>query len=90
MSANAKRFNVYVIELDKAILELQKFREANPDYDPTKPCVCVGMTARSPEERFQQHLSGYKAARFTKRYGVRGTSPGSTMVLQSQQFDRAR
>jgi len=71
MSTNAKRFNLYVIELDEAILKVRKFRDANPDYDPAKPCVYVGMTARSPEERFQQHLSGYKAARFTKHYGIR-------------------
>lgn len=62
--------NIYVIELRKEVLEDRKFAEMNPNYIPGKPCVYVGMTARSPEERFEQHISGYKAARIVKKYGV--------------------
>jgi hypothetical protein len=40
-----------------------------PSHDPRKPCVYVGMTHRSPEERFAQHKSGYKACRYVKKYG---------------------
>ena len=36
--------NVYVIELDPAILNIARFRNANPDHDLRKPCVYVGMT----------------------------------------------
>src|SRR5205807_5284015 len=36
--------NVYVIELDPAILNIARFRNANPDHDLLKPCVYVGMT----------------------------------------------
>jgi hypothetical protein len=35
------------------------------------PCVYVGMTGRTPEERFQQHKAGYKAARFVHKFGIR-------------------
>jgi len=66
-----KTRNIYVIELDKAVLKNKKFRMANPDYVEGKPCVYVGMTARSPEERFQQHKQGFKSARLVKKYGMR-------------------
>ena len=65
------RYNIYVIELDKAVLEKKKFLEANPQYDGKKPCVYVGMTGRTPEERFDQHKSGYKSSNYAKKYGIR-------------------
>ena len=52
--------NIYVIELDKEVLEKKKFRDANPDYKEGKPCVYVGMTSKTPEERFQLHKEGYR------------------------------
>ena len=58
--------NIYVIELDKEILQLKKFREANPDYQEGKPCVYVGMTGKTPTERFEQHKEGYKANNYAK------------------------
>jgi enoyl-CoA hydratase/carnithine racemase len=33
--------------------------------------VYVGSSARSPEERFDQHLRGYKSARLVKRFALR-------------------
>jgi hypothetical protein len=30
----------------------------------------VGKTIRKPEDRFQQHIVGYKASRYVKKYGV--------------------
>ena len=64
-----KRFNVYVIALDEKVLESKKFLEENPGYKQGKPCVYVGMTARAPEERFEQHLKGYKSGKYVRRYG---------------------
>lgn len=61
--------NIYVIRLDPAVLNHLRFRERNPDHDPRKPCVYVGMTYRTPQERFDQHLAGYKACRYVKKYG---------------------
>ena len=63
--------NIYVIELDKQVLEKRKFREANPDYVDDSPCVYVGMTSRTPEERFEQHKSGYRSSRIVKQFGIR-------------------
>lgn len=63
--------NVYVIELARKVLEEARFRRANPGYDPAKPCVYVGMTGLTPEERFAKHKQGVKANRFVTRYGVR-------------------
>ncbi len=65
------RYNIYVIELDKAVLKKKKFFEANPQYDGKKPCVYVGTTSRTPEERFEQHKRGYKSAQYAKKYGIR-------------------
>ena len=65
------KYSIYVIELDPVILKKKKFLRANPKYVPGKPCVYVGMTVRTPEERFKQHKSGYKAAKYAKKYGIR-------------------
>lgn len=53
---------VYVIELE---------REAGVRRDPRIPWVYVGSSVRTPEERFEQHLEGYKSARLVKRFAKR-------------------
>jgi hypothetical protein len=64
-------YNVYVIELDKVVLGKRKFKEVNPDYDETKPCVYVGQTSKNPEDRFLQHKAGgEKSASFVKQHGL--------------------
>ncbi len=67
---NPKRFMVYVIKLDAAVLRHRKFRDDNPKYQPGKECYYVGMTSSTPDERYKQHKAGYKACRFAKVYGV--------------------
>ncbi len=64
-------YAIYVIELDPAVRQLDKFRRANPGASPLKPCLYVGSTIRKPEERFDQHMRGYKANRYVKKYGQR-------------------
>jgi len=71
MGRPQSRFNVYVIELDPRVLTSRKFREANPDHDPGRPCLYVGMTALDPDHRFDQHKSGIKACRYVRKYGLR-------------------
>jgi len=66
-----RAYSVYVIELDPEVFTCKKFRDANPDWHDRKPCVYVGSTALTPEERFEQHLAGYKANRYAHAYGVR-------------------
>jgi hypothetical protein len=63
--------NVYVVLLDQAIKKLRKVQLANPDCDPTKPCVYVGMSGLTPEERFLNHKRGIKCSSLVKRYGIR-------------------
>ena len=65
------RHSVYVIELGPEVLNEAKFRRANPDYDVTKPCVYVGMTGLTPEQRFANHRKGVKSNRFAEQYGLR-------------------
>lgn len=63
--------NVYVVVLDPAAGRLRAVRAANPKRDPKKPCVYVGMTGLTPEERFANHKAGIKDASLVKRYGIR-------------------
>jgi hypothetical protein len=63
--------NVYVVLLDNAALKERKVAAANPQRDPKKPCVYVGMTGIPPIERFQNHKDGYKSSHYVQRYGVR-------------------
>src|SRR5207245_9452606 len=63
--------NVYVIELDPAIFNIARFRNANPDRDLLKPAVYVGMTGLTPEERFAKHKAGIRANRYVQRFGLR-------------------
>jgi len=66
-----KRCCVYVIRLDSAVWENSTaFRRENPGHDPRKPCVYVGKTGHSPEERFKNHKDGKKPGRFVRRYGL--------------------
>ena len=63
--------NVYVVLLDPAVGRVRKVRAENPKRDRKKPCVYVGMTGLTPEERFTNHKAGNKAAWVVKRYGLR-------------------
>ena len=83
------RHSVYVVELDKAVVYEPKFRKANPNYDPTRPCVYVGMTGLSPERRFAKHKAGVKSNRFVERYGVR-LLPALYAAYNPMPYDAAR
>jgi predicted GIY-YIG superfamily endonuclease len=63
--------NVYVVELDPAVLNLARFRKANPQRDLLKPCVYVGMTGLTPEQRLAKHKAGVRANRYVQKYGLR-------------------
>lgn len=53
---------VYVIELDE---------RAGRRRDPRLPWLYVGSSARTPAQRFEQHLSGYKSSGLVKRFARR-------------------
>ncbi len=62
---------MYVVLLDPAVGKLRRVRAANPNRDPKKPCVYVGMSGHAPKERLANHKAGIKAASIVKRYGLR-------------------
>ncbi|MGB5691344.1 MAG: ribose-5-phosphate isomerase [Flavobacteriaceae bacterium] len=71
-------YHIYVIELSKKVFtEHKKFREANPQFNGVLECLYVGMTSKSPKERFQQHKTGYRnrkghnlSSSIVKKYGM--------------------
>ena len=62
---------MYVVLLAPAIGKLRNVRLLNPDRDSKKPCVYVGLTGLTPEERFANHQQGLKSSLYVKRYGIR-------------------
>lgn len=69
VTADRLSFRIYVIRLPSEVLKVKRFRDANPNYIPGKPCYYVGMTGRTPKERFEQHLAGYKSCALVKKHG---------------------
>ncbi|HXE57705.1 MAG TPA: hypothetical protein VNK43_06885 [Gemmatimonadales bacterium] len=62
---------VYVIELDAGVLGVRRFQRENPHRRSGLPCLYVGSTCLTPEERFRHHMRGHKANPFVYRHGVR-------------------
>jgi len=55
------QYCIYVIELSKRVFtENAKFRAANPQFNGVLECLYVGMTSKTPKERFAQHKTGYR------------------------------
>ena len=64
-------YYVYVIELDKKVGKIRKFRNQNPEYLYGNRCFYVGQSARAPLLRFKQHKEGYKSNSFAKKFGLK-------------------
>ena len=70
-------YQVYVVELSKKVFtEDWKFRAANPQFNGALECLYVGMTSKTPAERFKQHKTGALSNRghdlsayIVKKYG---------------------
>lgn len=80
--------HVYVVLLEPAVGKLRKVRAANPQRDPNKPCLYVGMTGLEPEQRFANHKADLKAASVVTRYGIR-LVPELYAHLNPMPFDAA-
>ncbi len=53
------QYRIYVVELKKRVFsENAKFRAANPQFNGVLECLYVGMTSKTPKERFLQHKTG--------------------------------
>jgi hypothetical protein len=63
--------NVYVVLLNPAAAKDPRVLRQNPKRDPSMPCVYVGMTGLSVDQRFENHKKGYKCSVFVKKYGDR-------------------
>ena len=60
-------YQVYVIELSKKVFtENTRFRNANPQFNGVLQCLYVGMTSKTPAERFKQHKL---SANIVQQYG---------------------
>jgi hypothetical protein len=72
------QYHIYVVELSKRVFtENRKFREANPQFNGVLQCLYVGMTSKSPKERFVQHKTGYRnkkgykiSSNIVEKYGL--------------------
>ena len=80
--------NVYVILLDDAIARHPSILRLNPNRDPAKPCVYVGMTGIPVEHRFENHKNGYKSAWVVRKYGIR-LMPELYQYLNPMPFETA-
>ena len=69
--AKGSQKSVYVILLNPAVAKHLKVLRQNPNRDPWKPCVYVGMTGLPVTERFAIHQNGYKSSWVVERYGDR-------------------
>ncbi len=65
------KYYVYVIELDKQVAKIPKFRSQSPNFLYGSPCFYVGQSSKAPLLRFKQHKEGYKANTYVKRFGVK-------------------
>ena len=61
MDKNQPEYNVYVIGLKPEFAKTKAAKNQNPNFVPmeNKRCYYVGYTSKSPEERYQQHITGY-------------------------------
>jgi len=81
--------NVYVVELDPAVLKHRRFRARNRGHRAGMPCVYVGMTGLPPGERFQNHKAGVKANWYVKKFGL-GLLPGLFAHLNPMPYEAAQ
>lgn len=61
---------LYVVELEPAALRDRRIRRQNPQCQ-AAIALYVGRTALAPEERFKDHMLGYKSCSLVQKYGVR-------------------
>ena len=71
-------YRIYVVELSKRVYtENAKFRAANPQFNGVLECLYVGMTSKTPKERFLQHKTGHRnkkgykiSSNIVEKYGL--------------------
>lgn len=63
--------SVYVVLLSNDVLYERRFKRSNPGHDPAKPCVYIGMTGLTPDDRFDKHKAGVRSNKYVRLYGLR-------------------
>ena len=71
-------YRIYVIELSKRVFSQHaKFIAANQQFNGVLQCLYVGMTSKTPKERFLQHKTGYRnkkgyklSSNIVEKYGL--------------------
>ncbi len=69
-SRSGSPYCVYVVELLPEVRYNRRFRKRNSNMKPDLPCVYVGQTSQTAEERFKKHKSGHKSSWFVREFGV--------------------
>ena len=82
------KHRVYAFYMNKSVLSKKKFQEANPSYEKGKPCIYVGMTGKSIEERYDEHTNpeneNYgKGSKWMKNHAVHGFAEALAIDLLS-------
>ncbi len=80
--------SVYVIRLDPAVLRNRGFRAANRGYVEGAPCVYVGATGLTPQQRFANHKAGHKANWYAQTFGL-DLMPDLFVHLNPMTYQRA-
>ena len=70
-----RNHRVYAFRMTEEVVGEGKFRDANPELERLEDLVYVGMTSKSREERFDQHINAPEegkdlGARLMRKYGV--------------------
>lgn len=60
-----------MVLLDPAVGKIRKVQGLNPNRNPAKPCVYVGMTGLPVEKRLENHKEGIKSSSLVRQYGLR-------------------
>jgi hypothetical protein len=65
------KYSVYVVLLKQEVADENKsILDLNPERILELPCIYVGMTKWSPEERFRNHKLGAKASKYVRKHGL--------------------
>jgi hypothetical protein len=65
------RYGVYAVRLDEYVGTLPQMRRRNPDRDPSKPFVYVGLTPLRGGRRFDYRIATKKTEWRLHQFGVR-------------------
>ena len=65
------KYYLCVIELNKKVRKIIKFRKQSPKFLLGNRCFYVGQSAQKPVIRFKQHKEGYKSNTYAEKYGIR-------------------